>query len=214
MNQETELTFYAKIGDSEGFSQAVSEEIQCQHAYFINHGEGKGKTQLRVRSTTKNGVVLYEETVKLPIFNHDVQTFGNREFTNKIEEDYFKAWIAGVRVGGVNKIRYVFLSKEVELDAGDGEIIKLPEVKYEVDVFLDKDGNKSKWCKIDIEIDHILEVLKEQHKDVGKFDATVKLSALPFKPENAFSAKTENEEEKKAIEHFWEVFTIPPVKNE
>ena len=214
MKQETELTFYAKIGNPEGLQEAISEEIQCQHAYFINHGEGKGKTQLRVRSTTKDGVVLYEETVKLPVFNPDVQTFGNQEFTTKIEEDYFNAWIAGVRVGGINKIRYVFLSKDVILDTGNGEEIKLPEVKYEVDVFLDKDGNKSKWCKIDIEIDHILDLLKEQHKDVGKFDMTVKLSTLPFRPENTFSAKTENEDELKAIAHFWEVFTIPPKQNE
>ena len=210
MKQETELTFYGKIGNWSGFEQALSMEVQQQHSFFFNQDDEKKKSQMRVRSTVKDGVAVYEQTIKLPVFNSDTQTFGNQEFSVEITEEFFHAWIKATQVYGIHKLRYIFLSKNVELDIGNGEVITLPEIKYEVDVFLNKNGDKSKWCKIDIEMDHILDYLKEQHKDISKFDVKVKISSLPIQLENVFSAKTDNEEEKKAIAHFWNTFQIVP----
>ena len=79
-------------------------------------------------------------------------------------------------------------------------------INYQVDVFFDKEGQRAKWCKIDIEIDDILAYLAEHHPEIEQFDTTVWLSKLPFKPEDAFSAVTDDEEQKEAIKAFWERF--------
>lgn len=211
--RETELTFYAKIGNFEGLEQAVSSEVQSQFSYSLPTDEGKPATRVRVRSTARDGEMVYEETIKIAVLNPESKTFNCDEHTTIIDEAYFEAWKQAYDCSGVDKLRYVFLSKEVELDEGDGKIVKLPSIKYEVDVFLDRNGNKSKWCKIDIEIDKLLKCIQEQHASIKSFDAVVKLSALPFSPEHAFSGKTDKEDEKQAIDHFWKNFSYSPKAN-
>lgn len=208
--RETELTFYAKIGNFQGLEQAVSSEVQAQFSYTLPAKEGMPESRVRVRSTAKDGVIQYEETIKSPIENKETKTFGCDEHTTIINEEYFEAWKKTYPCSGVDKIRYVFLSKEVELDVGDGKIVKLPEIKYEVDVFLNRQGQRSAWCKIDIEIDKLLDTLKEQHAEVKQFDTVVKLSSLPFNPQHAFSGKSEKEEERQAVDHFWDTFSYQP----
>lgn len=208
MSKETELCFYALVGDSSGFDQAVSQEIHEQYEHVIVSPDGL-KNKQRIRATTRDGVVIYDETIKL--YSKDENILLNaHEPTVPITAEYFEAWKKLFPAKGVNKIRYVFISKEVELEA-EGQVVKLPEVKYEVDIFLNANGQRSRWCKIDIEIDGILAFLKEQHPDIKQFDTTVKLSSLPIKPEHAFSGVTEDEEQKKAIASFWEAFAIRTV---
>jgi hypothetical protein len=60
--------------------------------------------------------------------------------------------------------------------------------------------------KIDIEIDHLLDYLEDQHPDLGKFGLSVKLSSLPLGLEDAISAVTEDETERSAINKFWDTF--------
>ncbi len=209
-SKETELTFYGKVGDFSGFDQAVSMEVQSQFSFDLPSDGIHSTGRTRVRSTAIDGQIKYEETIKTSQYDEESHCAKCEEFTTDIDEEYFEAWKKAFKVKGVNKIRYVFLSKNVDLDTGNNEILKLPELKFEVDVFLDKEGNKSKWCKIDIEIDNLLDYLKEQHKDIKRFDVLVKLSSLPINLEHSFSSSTENEEEKKAISHFWEVFSYLP----
>ena len=200
---ETELCFYARIGDVEGFDQAIDTEHHEQWEHKVKLGEDyRGKT--RIRRTEREGHVKFEETIKLPVESEAV-TQGSHEYTISNTEEYFGAWKALFGDKGYKKTRYVFLSKEVMLDHQE-ESIKLPDIKYEVDVFFDKEGQRAKWCKIDIEIDDILAYLAEHHPEIEKFDTTVWLSKLPFKPEDAFSAVTDDEEQKEAIKAFWERF--------
>jgi len=210
---ETELCFYARIGNPAGLEQAVSQEVQSQFTYNIPDSEdGKKRGRIRVRSTAINGDTKYEECLKVPQESGFVIE-GCVEYPIPITKDYFDAWIAAYGVKGVDKIRYVFLSKEVILQT-DGVDVTLPEVKYEVDVFLDEQGNRSIWCKIDIEIDGIMAYLSEHHPEITRFDTTVKLSSLPINPEDAFSAVTEDEEQKAAIKSFWDKFSHYPKKVE
>lgn len=205
---ETELCFYARIGDAEALENAIDIEHHEQWEYKVvvenddNNEEYRGK--VRIRRTERDGQVKFEETIKLPVESEAV-TQGNHEYTVSITEEYFDAWKKLFGDKGYKKTRYVFLSKEVMLDHHEEEI-KLPDIKYEVDVFFDQEGQRAKWCKIDIEIDDILAYLKEHHPEIEKFDTTVWLSKLPFKPEDAFSAVTDDEEQKEAIKAFWDRF--------
>lgn len=205
---ETELCFYARIGDAEALENAIDIEHHEQWEYKVivedddDNEEYRGK--VRIRRTERDNQVKFEETIKLPVESEAV-TQGNHEYTVSITEEYFNAWKKLFGDKGYKKTRYVFLSKEVMLDHHEEEI-KLPDIKYEVDVFFDQEGQRAKWCKIDIEIDDILAYLKEHHPEIEKFDTTVWLSKLPFKPEDAFSAVTDDEEQKEAIKAFWERF--------
>lgn len=205
---ETELCFYARIGDAEALENAIDIEHHEQWEYKVivedddDNEEYRGK--VRIRRTERDNQVKFEETIKLPVESEAV-TQGNHEYTVSITEEYFNAWKRLFGDKGYKKTRYVFLSKEVMLDHHDEEI-KLPDIKYEVDVFFDQEGQRAKWCKIDIEIDDILAYLKEHHPEIEKFDTTVWLSKLPFKPEDAFSAVTDNDEQKEAIKAFWDRF--------
>lgn len=205
---ETELCFYARIGDAEALENAIDIEHHEQWEYKVivedddDNEEYRGK--VRIRRTERDGQVKFEETIKLPVDSEAV-TQGSHEYTVSITEEYFNAWKKLFGDKGYKKTRYVFLSKEVVLDHHEEEI-KLPDIKYEVDVFFDQEGQRAKWCKIDIEIDDILTYLKEHHPEIEKFDTTVWLSKLPFKPEDAFSAITDNDEQKEAIKAFWDRF--------
>lgn len=208
---ETELCFFAMITNPAGFDQAVSKEIQEQAAFYLpKTADGAPTGQVRVRATTIDGTTTYVETLKVPKAGEGGVSFANTEFNTVISQEYYEAWKATFGQKVVNKIRYVFLSKEVELEA-EGQTVTLPEVKYEVDVFLNQDGQPSKWCKIDIEIDGVLAFLKENHPTIGKFDATVKLSSLPINPEHAFAAAgpEQTEEQKAAVKAFWDKFSYP-----
>lgn len=210
---ETELCFYARIGERSGLEKATKQEIHAQYSYNVMSDQEAGvrKGRVRVRATTVDGQTTYEETLKVPTDSGFVVQ-GNTEYNIPITKDYYEAWLATYGAKGVNKIRYVFLSKNVELET-EGQTVVLPEVKYEVDVFLNQEGKPSNWCKIDIEIDGIVAYLAEHHPEIKKFDTTVKLSALPFKPEDAFEATTEDEVKKAAIKAFWDAFSYFPKKD-
>lgn len=198
---EQELCFYARIENFDGLSDAVSIENHVQAEYRV----GDSKNKVRVRSTEKNGQVRYEETAKI-YFEKDGM-LACEEHSTDITEEFFNAWMKLYQVTCVKKRRYIFLSKQVTLEY-DGKSFTLPEVKYEVDVFLNKDGLRYKWCKIDIEIQGLLETLKEQHVDVKDFEAKVALSKLPFDPKDAFSAVTDDQEKKDFAKQLWDAVAI------
>lgn len=199
--KETELTFYAPIGDYDGFEHAVSTEIQTQYAFPVNDGKE------RVRSSVKNGEVSYELTIK----RKDPESVTLTEATVPVTEAFYNEWLKLHRVKGVNKIRYTFLSQEVELRV-NADIIHLPELKYEVDVFLDSNGKRSKWCKIDIELDSLKSVIEERGLKFEDIGFTVGLSNLPIKLDidKAFSGDKATAEQQEAINSFWEKFSYLP----
>lgn len=206
---EHELWFYADVKNPQGFDQAVSQEIHEQWEFVVPAQDGS-KKKARVRATTKDGVTVYTETLKVYTKGEGNNILSCEEPTVEITEEYFKTWIKVFGTTGCNKIRYVFLSKQVSLNVEGREPVILPEVQYEVDVLLNASGQRSRWCKVDIEIDKILTYLNEYHPDIKKFDAKVALSSLPIGLENAFSGDTDDEEQKEGVKRFWEKFAITP----
>lgn len=204
---EIELAFYARVTKPEGFQQAVDTEDHEQWEYKLPPNEdGTPRGKVRVRATTKNDVTEYVETIKEPNSGSGAVA-GNDEHSTIISESYFRAWKRTFGQKGTRKTRYVYISKDVELEI-DGQVVKLPEVKYEVDVLFNKAHQRSLWCKIDIEIDNLLAFLEEHHSELGKFDISVKLSSLPFGPEDAFSAVAADEAHQEAIKKFWDSFSF------
>lgn len=202
---EIELCFYAKVTHPEGYKEAADIEEHEQWEFKpAAKSDGSSRGKMRVRKTTRNGASRFEQTIKLPSGDGGVAT-GMVEFDTVIEEEVFEAWKKAFGEKGYIKTRYVFISKNVELEY-DGRTIKLPEIKYEIDAFYNQDGKRGKWVKIDIEIDHLLDYLEDQHPDLGKFGLSVKLSSLPLGLEDAISAVTEDETERSAINKFWDTF--------
>lgn len=200
-NKEIELCYYAEIGMMAGLDQALSIEQHEQWEY--RHPEGGGK--VRVRKTENEDGVVFVECLKIPTQSH--QSLVSEEYETTISEEYFKAWIALFGNVGVLKTRYTFLSRQVQLQLGEKKV-ELPAVKFEVDVLKLEDGRRSKWCKIDIEIDHLLEILEAEQIDPKNVDLNITLSELPFKPSNFISAVTEDEEERAGIQAFWKRFEL------
>lgn len=205
MAKETELCFWAELTDRSGLSQAVSQEIQDQYSYKIKSEDGSQNSMIRVRATDVGGTITYEETLKNKTKTESA-LFANEETNQPITKEYFEAWIRCFDAPGCHKVRYTFVSQKVLLK-NDEEEIELPEVKYEVDVFISKEGKYSNYCKVDIEIDNLLAYLAENHKDISKFDVSVSLSSLPIGLKNWFSAVTDNEEQRAGIDAFWKKFT-------
>lgn len=148
-SNETEVCFYALIGNREGLKQAATVEIQEQYS-FIVPSETEGKpTKIRTRAITKDGQTRYELTIKGPASEKQENCAASVETTALIGEKFFNVWKETVSPEGIRKVRYVFVPEKtvVSFQGTDHEI---PGVKYEVDVFISKDGNESKWCKIDI----------------------------------------------------------------
>jgi hypothetical protein len=200
---EVELCYYAEVTDHAGLEKAISFETHEQWEY--KHPDGRGK--VRIRRTENESGVSFEECLK--IAQQSGQMLSNLEAPTPITEDYFKAWIALFGTAGVLKERYTFLSKQVRLEM-NGKTVELPAVKFEVDVLKNQNGQRSKWCKIDIEIDHLLEILEAQGIEPNQVELSVVLSDLPFKPTSFISAVTTDEEERAGIQAFWRRFELKP----
>lgn len=205
-SNETEVCFYALIGNREGLKRAATVEIQEQYS-FIVPSEIEGKvTKIRTRACTKDGQTRYELTIKAAASGEQDKCNAAVETTALIGEKFFETWKATVSPEGIRKVRYVFVPEKtvVSFQGTDHEI---PGVKYEVDVFISKDGSESKWCKIDIELDVIFDYMKAKELSPDSYDLKVAISKLPFEPQHTFSGDTENEEEKAAVQNFWKSFT-------
>lgn len=215
---ETELCFYARITDKTGFEKAADKESHEQWEYLIPPREdGTLRGKIRIRATGRGSEVAYTETIKTPPKALGA-VGGRQEHTVVIDKAYFDYWKEAFGTVGVFKNRFVFLSKDVTLDL-KGEKIILPEVKFEVDVLLTPQGEHSKWCKIDVELDAVLAYLADKHADLAAFDLTVSLSSIPLGLEDAFSAEDMDEEHTTAVKNFWTKFSHPltpeaPAKSE
>lgn len=174
---EEEITIYAKIGNFEGLAQASSMEQHEQAEIKSDIG------RIRIRKTTRNGrVPIYELTTKKPI--KIGATAKNRERSKSITEDVYNVFM-DVCPTFMAKTRYTFKSEQLRIKRGDMEaVIKTSEFNFEVDVFTKADGTISKWCKIDIEVDKIAEIMKENNIAVEQIKLIAVISKLPFAPDN------------------------------
>jgi hypothetical protein len=175
--KEEEITIYAKIGNMDGLSQASSMEQHEQAEIKSDIG------RIRIRKTTRNGrVPVYDLTTKKPIASG--ATVNNRERTKSISEDIYNVFM-DVCPTFMAKTRYTFKSEQLRIKRGDMEsTIKTSEFNFEVDVFTKADGTISNWCKIDIEVDKIAEIMKENGISVKQIKLIAVISKLPFEPNN------------------------------
>lgn len=202
---ETEVVVYCKIGDMEALNQCSRKE----HHYQIESSFKNG-TRCRVRKVSNEGKDEYFFTMKVKTKDEENPSIeANREFTIEIDKDFFEGFKAAAE-RALDKVRYIFNSKEVTLsfdDNGQTKEVVIPNIEYEVDVYQKEDGTTSEWCKIDIEVDNILNYIHRQHPELKDINLTVKVSHLPFKPSNSILSVTATEEQKKKIDKLWEEFT-------
>lgn len=203
---ETELTVYARLDDLnelEGVADAIEDHIQLESTLITGHrqrvrkvtpikGEGVGSD--RFEFTTK---------YKLP---DDAGIPSSLETTADVDEQFYDTY-SMMAVRGIVKRRYSIAGKVPRI-SGLPENIVLPAVRYEVDVFTipkGKDGEKSNWIKMDIELQDILKALKEQ--GIVNFENVrqkFNLDALAFVMHDMFSPQSATPEQKELLGKLWE----------
>lgn len=202
---ETELCFYGLVTKPEGYEQAVDFEDHEQWEFTPPHsGEGRPPRQ-RVRKTSREDGVRFDQTIKTPTGSATVE-HGNEEETVQITESFFEAWKLAFPERGLFKRRYVYLTKNITVSHA-GKSVVLPELKYEVDVFTNPQGQRSAWVKIDVELDNILPILKQEFPDMGKIDIKISFDNLPLGLTDVFAAVNLDDAHKAALDAFWKAFT-------
>ena len=184
--EETELTIFAKIGNIEGLQQATSQEAQIQ----ITAKLGLGDHTCRVRRSTKNDEVKYVYTFKVENGTGSDSVASKREHNVDVNEDFFNDFQIAADFKQ-DKIRYIFESEKITLsyhENDEDKVIDIPDIKYEVDVFKKADGQLSSWCKIDIEIDTMMQYLEHNYPEIKNVKLNIKISHLPFAPGESFLA--------------------------
>lgn len=182
--EETELTIFAKIGDPAGLSQATSVEEQIQ----ITAKLGLEDNTCRVRRSAINDAVKYVYTFKVPSGSESDPVASKREHNVDVNEEFFNDFKTVADFEQI-KTRYVFESEKITLsykENDEDKVIDIPDIKYEVDVFKKTDGNLSEWCKIDIEIDTMMQFLEHNYPEIKNIKLNVKISHLPFAPNESF----------------------------
>lgn len=180
--QEDEITLYAKIGDHEGLRQAYEAEMHIQ-------AEVKGPAgRIRVRKTTPwhpgtkgpAGPDVFELTTKFELASGAVQS--NKERTKVIDRETCEQFISVCDVYQ-SKTRYCFRIEKLVLGALTSEVeVEVSDLKYEVDVYDLGNGERSEWCKIDIELGGLGRKLKEHGLNLDDLNIVVRISKLPFLP--------------------------------
>ena len=128
--REKEYIWYGRLTNPEVLQKAAKQETQKQSSL-----KGKGG-MIRVRETTAMGQVRYTLTGKAYSGRGDADEASTP--TSKDLHEVFRA-ITGE---SMDKIRYTFPIEGTTL-------------KWEVDVFIDVQGNPKEWIKIDLEVPDI-----------------------------------------------------------
>lgn len=200
---ETELVVYCKISYFEGLKEAVKKERHDQYEIKSSQELSGNKGCVRVRKTTDSDGVKYILTNKVRTENDNLSVA--EEFNLDITEEQFEMFTK-IAPSKTIKDRFIFLVKNVSVNKfGDETLqIEVPELKFEVDAFPKEDGGYHDWCKIDIEIDPLLEAINKSGKDIGEFSLNIKVNHLPFKPLESFVGSEANDEQNKILDHFYQ----------
>lgn len=211
-NTEREITIYARVGDPDGLNQAdaVDQHEQWEVRLPVI-GENGAKRRQRVRETISDGVSRFDETIKIDI-DGETAVQSTIEVSTPIEADYFEAWKQHFGERGVLKTRYTFHAKKVSVSM-EGREIEIPNIKYEVDIFRTETGERSRWCKIDVEIDSLLDFLDRKGISFDDVEMVVKVTHLPFKPEQCFLHSDGNEQHDQSVQKFWDAFQLKKKEN-
>lgn len=195
---ESELVVLFKIGDFSGLKEAESVVDIEQYELFV-----PGKGRLRVRKTAGENGTVFEHTIK-PKGELKGGIRSGIEENVGVNASYFDTFgmIADKRF---IKKRYVFSGKESIFEADDAKLA-LPPVQFEVDVFTRFDGQPSVWGKIDVEVQDFMAILDTHPDFKGKeIHATLKISHLSFKPQEAFLVNDSMDgDQKKLMQRIWD----------
>lgn len=199
--REDELVIYAQINDFEGLKKADSKESQEQ--WQIDAVVGK----LRVRKTTKDGL---DPTFTMAIKYKDstVLKGGNIETEFDITSDAFDAF-KSLSQKGMVKDRYVFKTSKTTVNTDSGKQgIAIPDLAYEVDVFHDGNGGYHKWCKIDLELNKLLDEVESTSPGTKKINLTVKVTDLPIQLSGSILSTSEKAEDKAMITKLYDDYFL------
>lgn len=163
--QEIELAYLAKVTQPDGFKQAAAVE---GHLQFELRGE---KGRCRVRRTTKHGNHVYTMTAKVKA------TTGDKETTIQIEKPFFDAF-AMAAGNGQKKVRHTYPSNKVTLTIPGQAPVILPNIVFEVDRFYNNQGKPGKFVKIDVEVQSIVQYIKDNNLDIKQLKILVDFSSL------------------------------------
>lgn len=207
---ETEIVIYSKVDNPQGLEECVSKEEHVQLETKFENG-----TRVRVRKTTKDSKVEYLLTFKVPTKTENGTGLdANTEFTAEVDESFFNGFM-GVASKKLVKTRYNFSSQNVVMSLQEGsedKDIVIPNIEYEVDIYTKTDGTVSEWCKIDVEVDNIINYIHRNHKEVSDLKLNVKVSHLPFAPSGGILSFNATDEQRIKIDEIWKEFSQDIVK--
>lgn len=205
--REDELVVYAKVNDFEGLKKAKSKESHEQ--WQVNAPFGK----IRVRKTSKDGL---EASYSMAIKTRDNTSGipGGTETEMDIDATVFEAFKI-ISEKGMIKDRYCFASSRTTLKDDSGKHnLQAAELVYEVDMFPNGQGGYHEICKIDVELNELLEKAKASNPELKEANITINISDLPFQPSNPILGTTENPEEKAMITKFYDSYFLAVRSND
>lgn len=208
-NVETEAVIFAKVMNPEGLGEAIYKE---HHEQLEADMGAKGRC--RVRKVTTDEDVKYEFVIKTPNGQAGAGLKSSIESTAVLVDEVFFETFRKVAKKMLRKTRFVFDGKVTSGGIGYSRSAPPPGVKYEVDIFETQQGKMSEWCKIDVELDKLLEFLESPQtitNDDRQVKLTFKVSHLPFKPSEAFISSQATPEQKTLLDELWDKqFNLPP----
>lgn len=202
---ETEIVIYSKVSQPARLDECQSKEDHVQLETTFANG-----IRCRVRKITKEGKSEFLFTFKVPTKQTNGTEFeANVEHTVSVDEAFFNGFMS-VATRKLVKTRYNFASTNVSLTLKVGEedkTIVIPNIEYEVDIYTKEDGSVSEWCKIDVEIDNIVNYIQANHKEVGEMNLNIKVSQLPFAPTDSILSFNTTDANRIKIDDIWKEFT-------
>lgn len=196
--QELEAVMYGKITNFEGLQQCAYKEEHEQLECRLESG-----VKCRVRKTARDGKTDYVFTVKKKIQGESVGS-NNMEYNVPVDKAFHETFQNACDHYFV-KTRYVYLPKSVVMSMG-GQTVDIPDVKYEVDVYQTLHG-PSEWCKIDVELNSINEVLRRpEFRHVDGLSLKIKVSNLPLGLQGVYLQGQETEEQKAFTQKLFDGF--------
>ena len=215
-NLETEIIIYCRIGNFDGLQKATHIEYHEQM-----ESEFKNGTRCRVRKISSNPftvetidpeAIKYEFTYKVKS-DSDEGFEANQEYTNEIDSIFYEGF-RNIAEKRLLKTRYTFESDKIVLDYKDENEqkheLEIPDIKYEVDVYTDKDGHVCEWCKIDVEVDSLIAYINEHHSDLENIKLNIRITHLPFLPTEYIMTLSADEQHQQFISSLWnEHYNLP-----
>lgn len=211
INSETEkeLVIYARITKPEGLKLAKAVIFQEQ----ANIKTPKGSVRVRMHKKSTNAKWSFEMTTKTKVEGGDASIKAMEEATTTISPEAYEMFKA-VTPDFMRKVRYIFpIEKAFVSNKGMSAEIDVSKLCYEVDVFIDRDGERAPWCKIDIEVAALAEELKRSGITVEDFDITARLGSLPLGLEAAFVDRPDAEDlQRQMVTKLYSRFFLRPTK--